>query len=69
MTSPMMSFVTVTKGPDAMAGSIFIRLNSIGSSVPAMAAVRIVPMMEQPPIDAVTRVSKTLVEIGKADGL
>jgi dimethylamine--corrinoid protein Co-methyltransferase len=28
-----------------------------------------VPMMEQPPIDAVTRVSKTLVEIGKADGL
>ncbi len=28
-----------------------------------------VPMMEQPPIDAVTRVSKALVEIGKADGL
>jgi len=28
-----------------------------------------VPMMEQPPIDAVTRVSKTLVQIGKADGL
>ena len=28
-----------------------------------------VPMMEQPPIDSVTRVSKTLVQIGKADGL
>jgi len=28
-----------------------------------------VPMMEQPPIDSVTQVSKTLVQIGKADGL
>ena len=28
-----------------------------------------VPMMEQPPIDTVTRVSKSLVQIGKADGL
>jgi dimethylamine---corrinoid protein Co-methyltransferase len=28
-----------------------------------------VPMMEQPPIDSVTRVSKALVQIGKADGL
>ena len=28
-----------------------------------------VPMMEQPPIDAVSRVSKALVQIGKADGL
>ena len=28
-----------------------------------------VPMMEQPPVDSVTRVSKTLVQIGKADGL
>lgn len=28
-----------------------------------------VPMMEQPPIDCVTRVSKSLVQIGKADGL
>jgi len=28
-----------------------------------------VPMMEQPPIDSVSRVSKALVEIGKADGL
>jgi dimethylamine--corrinoid protein Co-methyltransferase len=28
-----------------------------------------IPMMEQPPIDSVTRVSKTLVQIGKADGL
>ncbi len=28
-----------------------------------------VPMMEEPPIDSVTRVSKTLVQIGKADGL
>ncbi len=28
-----------------------------------------VPMLEQPPIDSVTRVSKTLVQIGKADGL
>ena len=28
-----------------------------------------VPMMEQTPIDAVTRVSKALVQLGKADGL
>jgi len=28
-----------------------------------------VPMMEAPPIDSVTRASKSLVEIGKADGL
>jgi dimethylamine---corrinoid protein Co-methyltransferase len=28
-----------------------------------------IPMMEQPPIDAVTRVSKALVQIGGADGL
>jgi len=28
-----------------------------------------VPMMEQPPIDSVSRVSKSLVQIGKADGL
>lgn len=28
-----------------------------------------VPMMEQPPIDMVSRVSKSLVQIGKADGL
>jgi dimethylamine--corrinoid protein Co-methyltransferase len=28
-----------------------------------------IPMMEQPPIDSVTRVSKSLVQIGKADGL
>jgi dimethylamine--corrinoid protein Co-methyltransferase len=28
-----------------------------------------VPMVEMPPIDSVTRVSKSLVEIGKADGL
>jgi dimethylamine---corrinoid protein Co-methyltransferase len=28
-----------------------------------------VPMMNQPPIDSVTRVSKALVQIGKADGL
>ena len=28
-----------------------------------------VPLMEQPPVDATTRVSKALVQIGKADGL
>jgi dimethylamine--corrinoid protein Co-methyltransferase len=28
-----------------------------------------IPMVEVPPIDSVTRVSKSLVEIGKADGL
>jgi dimethylamine--corrinoid protein Co-methyltransferase len=28
-----------------------------------------IPMMEQPPIDSVTRVSKALVQLGKADGL
>jgi dimethylamine--corrinoid protein Co-methyltransferase len=28
-----------------------------------------IPMMETPPIDSVSRVSKTLVEIGMLDGL
>jgi dimethylamine--corrinoid protein Co-methyltransferase len=28
-----------------------------------------VPMFEVPPVDAVTRASKSLVQIGKADGL
>lgn len=28
-----------------------------------------VPMMEGPPVDSVTRVSKALVQIGKIDGL
>ena len=28
-----------------------------------------IPMVEVPPIDSVTRASKSLVEIGKADGL
>jgi len=51
----------------------FVKAASEASSIPVHANVGMgvcgVPMMEQPPIDAVTRVSKALVQIGKADGL
>ncbi len=51
----------------------FLKATSERSPIPVHANVGMgvcgVPMMEQPPIDSVTRVSKALVEIGKADGL
>jgi dimethylamine--corrinoid protein Co-methyltransferase len=51
----------------------FLRAASEASRIPVHANVGMgvggVPMTEVPPIDSVTRVAKSLVEIGKADGL
>jgi dimethylamine---corrinoid protein Co-methyltransferase len=51
----------------------FSKATSAAVSIPVHANVGMgvcgIPMMEQPPIDSVTRVSKALVEIGMADGL
>lgn len=51
----------------------FVKAASDASEIPVHVNVGMgvggVPMMEQPPIDSVSRVSKTLVELGKADGL
>ena len=51
----------------------FVKAASEASEIPVHVNVGMgvggVPMMEQPPIDSVSRVSKTLVELGKADGL
>jgi len=51
----------------------FLKETSAVSSIPVHVNVGMgvcgIPMMEQPPIDSVTRVSKALVQIGKADGL
>jgi len=51
----------------------FMKATSEAAKIPVHANVGMgvcgIPMMEQPPIDAVTRVSKSLVQIGKADGL
>ena len=51
----------------------FLKATTAGADILVHANVGMgvcgIPMMEQPPIDAVTRVSKTLVQIGKADGL
>jgi dimethylamine--corrinoid protein Co-methyltransferase len=51
----------------------FVKAASEASPIPVHANVGMgvcgVPMMEQPPIDSVTRVSKALVQLGKADGL
>ncbi|MBW1867124.1 MAG: [dimethylamine--corrinoid protein] Co-methyltransferase, partial [Deltaproteobacteria bacterium] len=51
----------------------FLKAATSASGIPIHANVGMgvcgIPMMEQPPIDAVTRVSKALVQIGKADGL
>ena len=51
----------------------FLKSTSENSPIPVHANVGMgvcgVPMMAQPPIDAVTRVSKALVQLGKADGL
>ncbi len=51
----------------------FLKAAGKASRIPIHANVGMgvcgIPMLEQPPIDSVTRVSKALVEIGKADGL
>lgn len=51
----------------------FMKATAKAATIPVHANVGMgvcgIPMMEQPPIDAVTRVSKSLVQIGKADGL
>jgi len=51
----------------------FVKAASAASNIPVHANVGMgvcgIPMMEQPPIDSVTRVSKALVQLGKADGL
>ena len=51
----------------------FLKHTASVAAVPVHANVGMgvcgIPMMEQPPIDSVTRVSKALVQIGKADGL
>jgi dimethylamine--corrinoid protein Co-methyltransferase len=51
----------------------FLKETTATSPIPVHANVGMgvcgIPMMEQTPIDSVTRVSKALVQIGKADGL
>jgi len=51
----------------------FLKATTDAATIPVHANVGMgvcgIPMMEQPPIDCVTRVSKALVQIGKADGL
>ena len=51
----------------------FVKAATEASEIPVHVNVGMgvggVPMMEQPPIDSVSRVSKSLVQLGKADGL
>jgi dimethylamine--corrinoid protein Co-methyltransferase len=51
----------------------FVKRTASAASIPIHVNVGMgvggVPMMEAPPIDSVTRASKSLVQIGKADGL
>jgi dimethylamine--corrinoid protein Co-methyltransferase len=51
----------------------FVKAATAASEIPVHVNVGMgvcgVPMLEEPPIDSVSRVSKTLVELGKADGL
>jgi dimethylamine---corrinoid protein Co-methyltransferase len=51
----------------------FLKAATSAAKIPVHANVGMgvcgIPMMTQPPIDSVTRVSKALVQIGKADGL
>jgi dimethylamine--corrinoid protein Co-methyltransferase len=66
--------VTVESVPWNLArATTYLKATSEAVDIPVHANVGMgvcgVPMMEQTPIDAVTRVSKTLVQIGKADGL
>jgi dimethylamine---corrinoid protein Co-methyltransferase len=66
--------VTTESVPWNLARAVtYLKATCAAVSIPVHANVGMgvcgVPMMEQPPIDSVTRVSKTLVQIGKADGL
>ena len=66
--------VTTESVPWNLARAVtYLKATTEAVSIPVHANVGMgvcgVPMMEQPPIDSVTRVSKTLVQIGKADGL
>ena len=66
--------VTTESVPWNLARAVtFLKATTDAVSIPVHANVGMgvcgVPMMEQPPIDCVTRVSKSLVQIGKADGL
>ena len=66
--------VTTESVPWNLARAVtFLKATTDAASIPVHANVGMgvcgVPMMEQPPIDCVTRVSKSLVQIGKADGL
>lgn len=51
----------------------FVKATTQNAGIPVHANVGMgvcgIPMLEEPPIDSVTRVSKTLVQIGMADGL
>ncbi len=51
----------------------FVKATVSAATVPVHANVGMgvggVPMLEEPPVDSVSRASKSLVEIGKADGL
>ena len=51
----------------------FLKATTAAADIPVHVNVGMgvcgIPMMEQPPIDRVTRVSKALVQLGKADGL
>ena len=51
----------------------FVKAATAASRIPVHVNVGMgvcgIPMLEEPPIDSVSRVSKTLVELGKADGL
>lgn len=51
----------------------FLKATTESASIPVHANVGMgvcgIPMMEEPPIDSVTRVSKSLVQLGMADGL
>jgi len=66
--------VTVESVPWNLARAVtYLKATSEAVDIPVHANVGMgvcgVPMMEQPPIDSVTRVSKSLVQLGKADGL
>lgn len=64
---------TESLGWNLARAATLLKATSTAAAIPVHANVGMgvcgIPMMEQPPIDAVTRVSKALVEIGKADGL
>lgn len=66
--------VTTESVPWNLARAVtFLKAATAVADIPVHANVGMgvcgIPMMEQPPIDCTTRVSKSLVQIGKADGL